>query len=97
MAKGQPEAYAIQNESPLFAGEAWDKARIAEYQKALLNERLETARLRDELRKLRQVSSEQFPPRTKSSSPVDVVKFLRGRLSRRAAETMRILRARARS
>ena len=53
LAKGQPEAYAIQNASPLYSGSEWDKRRIEEYQKTLLNERLENARLREQLRGLR--------------------------------------------
>lgn len=53
LAKGQPEVYAIQNASPVYAGAAWDERRIAEYQKTLLNERLENARLRERLRSSR--------------------------------------------
>jgi hypothetical protein len=50
LTKGQPEAYAIQNRSPLYATLEWDRKRIALLQEALLRERLETARLREVVR-----------------------------------------------
>jgi hypothetical protein len=53
LAKGQPEVYAIQNASPLYSGSEWDKRRIEEYQKSLLNEGIDNARLREQLRGLR--------------------------------------------
>jgi glycosyltransferase involved in cell wall biosynthesis len=55
LAKGQPEVYAIQNASPLYASGAWDKRRITEYQNALLNERIENARLRSKLHERRTI------------------------------------------
>jgi hypothetical protein len=50
LAKGQPEAYAIQNQSPLYAKPEWDKRRIVALQEALLRERLETGRLKETIR-----------------------------------------------
>jgi glycosyltransferase involved in cell wall biosynthesis len=47
LAKGQPEVYAIQNQSPLYANPEWDKKRIVLLQEALLAERLESTRLRE--------------------------------------------------
>jgi hypothetical protein len=49
LAAGQPEVYRIQNQSPLYASAEWDRKRIEVLQEAFLRERLETARLRDEL------------------------------------------------
>lgn len=57
LAKGQPEVYAIQNESPLYAGEDWDKLRIAEFQKMFLRERIENQRLREEIRAFWQMAN----------------------------------------
>jgi len=60
LANGQPEVYAIQNNSPLYATPKWDRERICALQEAFLQERLEAARLRamlrdahEELRRLR--------------------------------------------
>jgi glycosyltransferase involved in cell wall biosynthesis len=66
LAKGQPELYAIQNQSPLYATPEWDKTRIDALQEALLRERLTTARLRDEIRAARQLAlglREAYGPR----------------------------------
>lgn len=49
LAAGQPEVYAIQNQSTLYASPEWDKTRIVVLQEAFLQERLETARLRDQI------------------------------------------------
>lgn len=49
LAKGQPEVFAIQNGSPLYASAEWDKKRIAALQEALLGERLAAARLQAEI------------------------------------------------
>jgi hypothetical protein len=48
LANGQPEVHAIQDSSPLYRGTDWDRKRIAVLQMALLNERLEVARVRRE-------------------------------------------------
>ncbi len=53
LAKGQPEVFAIQNGSPLYASAEWDKKRIAALQEALLGERLAAARLQAEIRTIR--------------------------------------------
>jgi hypothetical protein len=50
LAKGQPEAYAIQNQSPLYATPEWDKRRITALQDAWLRDRIEAARLKDVIR-----------------------------------------------
>jgi glycosyltransferase involved in cell wall biosynthesis len=49
LARGQQEVYAIQNHSPLFATPEWDRRRITILQDALLRERIEGVRLREEL------------------------------------------------
>jgi glycosyltransferase involved in cell wall biosynthesis len=54
LAAGQPEVYAIQNRSPLYATPEWDKKRIVALQEAFLRERLETDRLRGEIRAIRE-------------------------------------------
>ena len=53
LAEGQPEVYAIQDRSALYSSPEWDRRRINALQEALLQERIETARLRDEMRALR--------------------------------------------
>lgn len=95
LANGQPEVYTIQNTSPLYAGESWDRARIAEFQKTLLNERLENSRLREEIRKLRPAAGEQLQRQTTEPSRLDVPKLLRSRLPRPVLDTLRRLRTRA--
>lgn len=50
LAEGQPEAYASQNQSLLYATAAWDKKRILLLQEALLRERMESARLKEIVR-----------------------------------------------
>lgn len=47
LAKGQPEVFAIQNASPLYASADWDRRRIELFQHAWLSERIEAARLRE--------------------------------------------------
>lgn len=54
LAQGQPEVYAIQNQSPLYATPEWDKKRIEILQEAYLRERLTTAQLRSELKAARE-------------------------------------------
>jgi hypothetical protein len=49
LAQGQPEVFAIQNQSPLYASAEWDRKRIEALQQAWLNERIEAQQLRDEL------------------------------------------------
>ncbi|MBW6397817.1 glycosyltransferase [Roseomonas sp. HJA6] len=49
LAKGQPEVFAIQNASPIYRSEAWDRRRIDLFQKAWLEARIEASRLREEL------------------------------------------------
>jgi GT2 family glycosyltransferase len=49
LAQGQPEAYRIQNASPLYASEEWSRRRIAIYQAALLAARIENAELKAKL------------------------------------------------
>jgi GT2 family glycosyltransferase len=49
LARGQPEAYRIQNASPVYASEAWSRRRIAIYQEALLATRIENADLKARL------------------------------------------------
>jgi glycosyltransferase involved in cell wall biosynthesis len=49
LARGQPEVYAIQNESPLYRSEAWDRKRLAMFQDAYLAARIEAERLREAL------------------------------------------------
>lgn len=49
LAQGQPEAYRIQNASPLYASEDWSRRRIAIYQEALLATRVENAELKARL------------------------------------------------
>ena len=63
--QGQPEVYAIQNRSPLYATPEWDRTRIAVLQEAFLRERIETDRLRGEIRAAGE--------RARSVGPVDVV------------------------
>ena len=46
LADGQPEVFAIQNQSPLYATPEWDKKRIAALQESFLRERIENARLK---------------------------------------------------
>jgi hypothetical protein len=53
LAEGQPEVFAIQNRSPLYATPEWDKKRIAALQGAFLRERIDAARLREEIRTAR--------------------------------------------
>src|SRR6202040_2929281 len=65
LAEGQPEVYAIQNRSPLYATPDWDRTRIAVLQEAFLRERIETDRLREEIRAVGE--------RARSVGPVDVV------------------------
>ncbi len=45
LAKGQPEVYAIQNAAPLYRSAEWDRRRIELLQQALLDNRMEVARL----------------------------------------------------
>jgi glycosyltransferase involved in cell wall biosynthesis len=52
LADGQPEVYAIQNSSPLYATPEWDRERILALQEAFLQERIEADRLRGEIRGL---------------------------------------------
>jgi hypothetical protein len=47
LAKGHPKVYAIQNGTPIYRSGEWDKQRIEIYQRALLEARLEAARLRE--------------------------------------------------
>lgn len=47
LAKGQPEAFAIQNDATLFRSREWDRRRIEMFQNAWLDARIELAR-RDE-------------------------------------------------
>jgi glycosyltransferase involved in cell wall biosynthesis len=47
LAKGQPEAYAIQNSAPLYRTPEWDRKRLEMFQNAYLATRLELARLRE--------------------------------------------------
>jgi glycosyltransferase involved in cell wall biosynthesis len=54
LGEAQPEVYAIQNESPLYATPGWDKKRIVVLQESFLRERLENARLREEIRTSRE-------------------------------------------
>jgi glycosyltransferase involved in cell wall biosynthesis len=54
LAARQPEVYAIQNSSPLYATPEWDRERILALQEAFLQERIEAERLRGELRSLRE-------------------------------------------
>lgn len=86
LAKGQPEVYAIQNASRLYAGELGHRLRIDEYQKTLLAERIENARLRGELRHLREGPNGRPAKRWSRSN---VLTF-----SRNALATLRRLRAR---
>jgi glycosyltransferase involved in cell wall biosynthesis len=65
LAARQPEVYAIQNRSPLYATPEWDRTRIAVLQEAFLRERIETARLREEIR--------AADERARSIQPADVV------------------------
>jgi glycosyltransferase involved in cell wall biosynthesis len=53
LADGQPEVHVIQDQSALYASPEWDRRRIKALQEALLQERIETARLRDEMQSLR--------------------------------------------
>jgi glycosyltransferase involved in cell wall biosynthesis len=52
LAKGQPEVYAIQNQSRLYATPEWDKKRIALLQDAFLQARLEGIRLKGVAREI---------------------------------------------
>jgi glycosyltransferase involved in cell wall biosynthesis len=45
LAKGQPEVFAIQNEAALYRTAEWDRRRIEMYQRALLDARVELARV----------------------------------------------------
>jgi glycosyltransferase involved in cell wall biosynthesis len=49
LARGQIEVYEIQNRSPLYATQEWDKKRIAIFQEAFLGERLRSSQLTDAL------------------------------------------------
>jgi glycosyltransferase involved in cell wall biosynthesis len=49
LAQGQPEAYRIQNASPLYASEGWSERRIGIYQATLLATRIENADLKASL------------------------------------------------
>jgi len=64
LAKGQPEVYAIQNQSPLYASAEWDKKRIVALQDAFLRERLAAEQLRNELRAAREGRSLKSVPET---------------------------------
>jgi glycosyl transferase family 2 len=46
LAQGQPEAYRIQNASPLYQSDVWSRRRIAIYQEVLLATRIENAALK---------------------------------------------------
>jgi Glycosyl transferase family 2 len=74
LAEGQPEVYRIQNQSPLYAAPEWDKKRIEVLQEAFLRERLETARLRDEIRaageRARSPQSAEAVPDRGSGQPI---------------------------
>lgn len=50
LAKGQPEVFAIQNAAALYATPDWDRRRIALFQQAWLDARIEADTLRDALR-----------------------------------------------
>ena len=50
LAKGQPEVFAIQDAAALYATPEWDRRRIALFQKAWLDARIEVETLRNALR-----------------------------------------------
>jgi hypothetical protein len=52
LAKGQPEAYRIQNASPLYQSEEWLRRRIEIFQDNLLATRIENMNLKAKLREL---------------------------------------------
>jgi glycosyltransferase involved in cell wall biosynthesis len=52
LANGQPEAYRIQNASPLYQSEEWSRRRIAIFQQSLVAARIENDNLKAELRRL---------------------------------------------
>ena len=52
LANGQPEAYHIQNASPLYQSEEWSRRRLAIFQHSLLAARIENNNLKAELRRL---------------------------------------------
>jgi glycosyltransferase involved in cell wall biosynthesis len=58
LAKGQPEAYRIQNASALYKSQEWSERRIAIFQEALLATRIREAQFRAELRKVQDVQIE---------------------------------------
>lgn len=85
LAKGQPEVYSIQNASPLYASEDWDKRRISEFQKKYLKERIKNERLRGAIRTLWQTSERHDPARPPERAP-------KKRRSRRLRKLKRALR-----
>lgn len=52
LANGQPEAYHIQNASPLYQSEEWSRRRLAIFQESLLAARIENNNLKAQLRRL---------------------------------------------
>jgi glycosyltransferase involved in cell wall biosynthesis len=61
LANGQPEVYAIQNQSSLYATREWDKRRIIALQDAFLRERQQSALLWGEVRAARSEAQRSRP------------------------------------
>ncbi len=83
LARGQPEVFAIQNASPLYAGPEWDRKRIELFQRAWLDARLDAAALR-EGRGAAQASDLTWKARLAARLPASVADLLR-RAKRRLA------------
>jgi glycosyltransferase involved in cell wall biosynthesis len=98
---GQPEAYRIQNASPLYQSDEWSRRRIAIYQENLLAARIENAHLKAELRKLAAAARPEFSALS-TRTPFDRTrpqarKFVSGAIIRTLRNLSQLLKARSRA